>query len=109
MSNDIFYGWQNPTTPFPNRQPRPAAQRNYVIDSASRGADMADKTITLELTEQEGAIVWDLLEQRSKATLPMKLAYQFGVMQGILSKITAASQAAGIGVYKKSDIEEPKK
>jgi hypothetical protein len=66
---------------------------------------MPEKTITVELTEQEGAMVWELVAQKCKAPHSAQIAYQFGVAQEILLKINDAARVAGAGDFAKN--EEP--
>lgn len=69
---------------------------------------MPEKTLTIELTEQEGAILWDLLAQKCQTTHAPQIAYQLSVEQNIMFKINAAAKAAGLGVFAKGDAEGKK-
>ena len=63
---------------------------------------MSEKTFTLELTKQEGQILWQLLEWKATALHSGPTVHESNTAQAILFKITAAVKAAEMGMFSKS-------
>jgi hypothetical protein len=69
-------------------------------------AGKPEKTFTLELTKQEGAIVWEVLAEKAKAPHPAPTAHEAATVQTVMLKINKAARDAGMSVFDKD--KEPK-
>lgn len=58
---------------------------------------MADKTIALELTQEEGALLWQMLAAKRQMTHPTEIAQELVLAKRIQDKINAAAKAVGFG------------